>query len=253
MPHIQVAEQPGVGLDGRPRPTEDYVVVLDNAVVLLDGATSTRPGLPSGGWYADKLSTALAQRLRAAPDADLADVLADAIAEVATDNGLRARSAPSSTVAMLRWCADRVDALVLADSPIVVFTTDGMRVISDDRLADLRAGGQLQTGGAVHDRRNTAGGFWVAEADPDAATHAVRASWPVAEVRAVLMATDGVSVGVDEYRVLDWETALDLATRQGPAAVLDVVREAELADPDGDRWPRAKRHDDQALVLLRFD
>jgi hypothetical protein len=35
--------------------------------------------------------------------------------------------------------------------------------------------------------------------------------------------------------------------------VLDVVRGAELSDPDGKRWPRPKPHDDQALVVLEFE
>jgi hypothetical protein len=34
--------------------------------------------------------------------------------------------------------------------------------------------------------------------------------------------------------------------------VLDRVRAAELADPDGRRWPRPKPHDDQAFVIAHF-
>ncbi|WP_020668662.1 protein phosphatase 2C domain-containing protein [Amycolatopsis nigrescens] len=251
-PKIIVAEQAGLGADGHPRPTEDHVVVLDNAVLLLDGATAPRPDLPSGGWYASLLAEALAAELRAAPLADLGELLAAAITAVAAAHGLRPGKSPSSTVAMVRWTPDAVDGLVLADSPIVVFGEAGAELLADDRLVALRDSGKLRTGGDVRYQRNAEGGFWVAEADPAAAGRAIRRSWPREEVDAVLLATDGVAVGVDEYRLFDWATVLGLAEREGLASVLDAVRAAELGDPDGARWPRAKRHDDQALVLIRF-
>jgi hypothetical protein len=272
QPEITVAEAAGVGIDGRPRPTEDHVVTLPNAVLLLDGATALRPGARSGGWYAERLSVALAERLIAAPQADLTEVLAAAITEVAATYELCPGAAPSSTVAMLRWTDDAVDALVLADSPVIVFTDDGPDALLDERLAALRSPGggyrgrlrggggygpehvaALRAGGASMSRlRNVAGGFWVAEADPAAAAQAFTRRWPRQRVRAVLVASDGVSCGVDDYGLFDWPEALDIAERNGPADVLSRVREAERADPDGVRWPRPKRHDDQALVLVRF-
>ncbi len=272
VPSIQVAERPGVGLDGAVRPSEDVVVVLPNAVVLLDGATSLDPGLPSGGWYATWLAHELSGRLVGYPDADLADLLAAAIKTVARDNGLEPGASPSSTVALLRWNDTTVDALVLADSPVVAFTTAGTHFVTDDRLAAMPRGigyrDRLASGAGYGDdhltalraaatsmsrRRNTEGGFWVAEADPDAAHNAERATWPRADVHTVLMATDGVSCGVDTYHVFpDWAAVRDLANAEGPEAVLDAVRAAEHDDPHGTRWPRAKPHDDQALVVVDF-
>ncbi|GHE98469.1 hypothetical protein GCM10017786_34230 [Amycolatopsis deserti] len=244
---IHVAERPGVGLDGRPRPTEDRVVVLDHAVVVLDGATSADPDQPSGGWYAEHLAAQLARE----PAGDPRAVLARAIAAVAREFGLRPGASPSSTVAMLRWDDDRVDALVLADSPIVAFG-QSVDVLADDRLATLRRAGRLRTQDAVRALRNQPGGFWVAEADPSAADRALTRSWPRAELDAVLLATDGVSCGVDDYGLFTWPEALRLARARGVDAVLDSVRAAEDSDPDATRWPRAKRHDDQALVLVEF-
>ncbi|MEV4148588.1 protein phosphatase 2C domain-containing protein [Amycolatopsis sp. NPDC049691] len=252
MPEIVIAERAGVGADGHPRPTEDHVVVLDNAVLVLDGATSSDPSQPPGGWYAERLARRLADDLRAAPEADLTDTLTSAIAAVTTENALRPQQSPSSTVAAVRWLDDRVDALVLADSPVVGFGGFGVDVVSDDRLARLRRRGMLQTGADVRRRRNAHDGFWVAEADPGAAAHAVRRSWPRNDVEAVLLASDGVSIGVDQYELFDWREVLAITRADGPDAVLDAVRTAEKQDPDGARWPRPKRHDDQALVLVDF-
>jgi hypothetical protein len=271
-PRIEVAERPGVGLDGAVRPSEDVVVVLPHAVVLLDGATSFDPALPSGGWYASRLAGELSGRLAGYPDTDLADLLAAAIKTVARDHELVPGRSPSSTVALLRWTDTTVEGLVLADSPIVVFTADGPSILADTRIASLPRGSgyrdRLSSGGGYGEnhlmalrkavqttatRRNVEGGFWVAEADPDAAHQAVRATWPRDEVTTVLMASDGVTCGVDTYGVFrDWPALHDLATTAGAEAVLDRVRAAELQDPDGERWPRAKPHDDQALVVVRF-
>ncbi|NUT47044.1 MAG: hypothetical protein HOV94_06925 [Saccharothrix sp.] len=243
MPEITTAERAGVGRDGLPRPTEDRVVRLPNAVVLLDGATSPTPRERDGGWHSRHLADELTRL-----DGDLADDLAAAIARLAAGHGLTPGDSPSSTVAITRWSDTAVDVLVLADSPVVVFTGTGVEVVADTRLRDLR--------GVVHpitDWRNREDGWWVAEADPAAAHRAVRASWPRDRVRAVLMATDGVSCGVDDYGLFaDWRAVLDLTSEKGPEAVLDAVRAAEAGDPERTRWPRPKVHDDQALAVIRF-
>lgn len=252
MPEIKVAEQAGFGIDGRPRPTEDVVVVLDGAVLLLDGATSPSPELPSGGWYARRLADRLSAGLREDPGVELRALLSAAIAAVAGEHGLRIGASPSSTVAIVRWTEHRVDALVLADSPIVAFSRDGSEALADDRLALLRAARRLNTSAEAHALRNAPDGFWVAEADPAAAEHAFTRTWPRSSLDAVLLASDGVTVGIDDYGLFDWPYVLKTARGRGLRAVLEEVRAAETADPHGERWPRVKRHDDQALVLVDF-
>ncbi|HJP77656.1 MAG TPA: hypothetical protein VJ914_25520 [Pseudonocardiaceae bacterium] len=271
-PMIFTAEAAGVGIDGAERPTEDRIVVLDNAVLLLDGATALDQRDHTASWYVDNLAAELATHLHHNPTADLKEALATAITTLATKHDLTPGKAPSSTVALLRWTPETIDALVLADSPIVAFTSNGPDVLLDERIAALpkRPGGYrarlaggagfdpghveaLRTAGARTGRlRNVPGGFWVAEADPAAAHQARTRSWPRPSVHAVLMATDGVSCGIDDYQLLTWPQAFDLAATHGPQAVLDQVRAAERDDPHGKRWPRPKRHDDQALALIRF-
>ncbi|SFD94618.1 Protein phosphatase 2C [Actinopolyspora alba] len=280
MPTVEVAEQAGT------EPSEDVVLTLPNAVAVLDGATSLRPTEHTGGWYAAELATALRHRLdpTPVPDSgshpdsgaapDLADSLASAIDEVSTAHGLRPGNSPSTTVSILRWDERTVEALVLADSPVVVFTASGTDAVTDDRLHALRTTGEgdyrqrLRGGGGFDERhhdelraavdatgrwRNVEGGFWVAEADPSAAHRAIRRSWPRSEVRSALLASDGVSCGVEQYdSYRDWRELLAHARAESAWAVLERVRAAEHADPDGSRWPRPKRHDDQALAVVDF-
>lgn len=256
---------------GGDKPSQDRVVVLRDAVAVLDGASAPDPSDRDGGWYAEQLAGELAARL---PDRslDLVTILADAIAAVASAHRLVPGSAPSSTVTLLRWDADRIDGLVLGDSPLVVFHTDGgCEELTDDRL-DAVAPHQrvayhdrLAAGGGyddVHRRllrelvgeqrrhRNRPGGYWIAEADTTAARQALTRSWPAAGVSAALLASDGVSPALELGVLADWPAALELARSAGPRAVLDAVWAAEEEDPDGKRWPRSKRHDDQALVVV---
>lgn len=241
-----MAEQAGVGPDGQARPSEDVVVVLPDAVVLLDGATSaTHPPGP----YVVALAAQLAGRLTAAPEIGLVEHLAGAIRAVARHHGHTPGASPSSTVAIARWDESTVEALVLGDSPVAAFHPDGTHtVVTDPRLRDLRP---IPEGG-VDALRNRDDGFWVAEALPAAARMAVHRGWTRAQVTDLLITSDGVSCGIDDYGVLTWPSAVDLARTAGPYAVLDAVRTAEDTDPHGLRWPRGKRHDDQALAWVDF-
>ncbi|HEX6341617.1 protein phosphatase 2C domain-containing protein [Umezawaea sp.] len=238
---IRTAERAAPG-----RPTEDRVFTTANAVVVLDGVTSTRPPDNNGAWYAQTLGEELVDLL--ASGGDLADLLAAAINRVTTRHGLVPGDSPASTVAIARWTGTEVDTLVLADSPIITFgrTTE---VIADTRLAALRP----ITASRVPLLRNRPNGYWVAEADPRAAHQAKRKTLPRSAVEKVIIATDGVSCAVDDYQIFDtWQSVLDLITEKGPEAVLDRIRAAELSDPNHTRWPRTKTHDDQALALINF-
>jgi hypothetical protein len=101
---------------------------------------------------------------------------------------------------------------------------------------------------------NRPGGYWIAEANPDAGHCAIVRRWPIDSVSAVLVVTDGVSTGVEDYHVLpSWPAALNLSRRQGLAGLLQTIHQAEARDPHGRRWPRPKTHDDKAAALVDFE
>ena len=260
---VRAAERPAGD-----RASQDRVVVLPAAVAVLDGASGTGPSTRDGGWYASVLAAELAARLEST--VDLRTVLADSISAVASAFRLEPGGSPSSTVTVLRWGRGVVEGLVLGDSPLVVVRRDGgIEVVVDERLKAvapaqrvayhdrLVAGGGYDDGhrallralvGEERRHRNAPGGYWIAEASPAAAREALVRRWRLADVRLALLASDGASRGVG-HPYADWRT-LVAAAAEGPDAVLDAVRAAEEADPDGARWPRSKRHDDQSLVVV---
>lgn len=267
----RVARVRTAGRRGLDRPSEDRIFIMPNAVAVLDGASQPIPDDHDGGWLAQTLGSDLRDRLTETPDADLHAVLADAIGATARRYGLIPGSSPSTTVSIVRWNATKVDVLVLGDSPVIALTRDERILeVRDDRLshvasAERRALRASGTGlgsertrqwqalvDAQRQRRNQPDGYWIAEAFPQAAAHAVHAQWDINDLALVMAITDGVANGIDRYHVpKDWHAAAELA-RNDPASLVNTIHNAEQDDANGARWPRTKRHDDKAIALLEF-
>jgi hypothetical protein len=271
--HVAFATQsaPGAAVN------EDAVAATERVVVLLDGA-SVPQGLEIGcghgtAWYVGQLGTELLGQLTGQPDQLLTDGLASAIQAVASLHAdtcqLDHPGGPSAAVALLREADQSVDYLVLADTTILLDEPAGIRVISDDRLAQVAvtehsAMHREATGSPTHQRRyadlvtelrrhrNQAEGYWVASSTPDAAYHALTGSVPRLELRRAALLSDGATRLVDRFGVMAWPGVFDVLDREGPYSLILQTREAESSDPEGLRWPRSKRHDDATAVLCQF-
>lgn len=232
---------------------EDYVIGGPDWCVVLDGVTRP-PGVDTGcrhdvPWLVRRLGAALATGL-ATSSAPLTDILAEAItATCAAHAGtcdLANPDSPSSTVAIARRRDDRLECLVLADSPIVVRHGDGsISLIADDRTARL-PGGRPYPIELVRAHRNRPHGFWVASTAPQAAYEAVTGSFPLQDVAGAGIFSDGVTRLVEWYGHT-WARLMDRLEREGPGRLIRSVREAERAR----RPPYGKRHDDATAVLIR--
>ncbi|KUL39286.1 protein phosphatase 2C domain-containing protein [Actinoplanes awajinensis] len=262
---VRTADRPG-----RSRPTEDRIFRTSNAVILLDGASQPDTSDLDGGWYAETLGRVLRHALTALPTGDLNTLLADAIEAVAVANRLVAGNGPSATVSIVRWTDQDIDVLVLGDSPVVAATrTDEIWHITDDRLkqvgrderrvltaangfAAANPGRWRELVLAEQAARNKPGGYWIAEASPEAAAHAHHACWAREQMTAILLMSDGVAAGVNRYGIPpDWTMALKIA-KTDPAQLVDLVHDTEASDPQGERWPRSKQHDDKALAIVEM-
>jgi hypothetical protein len=267
LAQVRIAER-----RGGDRPTEDRIFIASNAVIVLDGASQPDQPERNGGWLAEQVGSRLHRGLLDSPRVDLSDLLGIAIREVAADFGLVPGAAPSTTVSIVRWNAECIDALVLGDSPVIAITRTWRPIqVRDDRLSRVasaerqalrRANGsnvdraRVQAWTALVEAqrrsRNQPGGYWIAEASPEAAQHSIRATWRRHELVHVLVMTDGVANGVDRYGLLpDWAAACRIAV-SNPAALVDLVHEAEEGDANGTRWPRSKTHDDKAIAVISF-
>jgi hypothetical protein len=260
--------------DGDRGASQDRIYIGDHFAMVLDGASSPDRTDHDGGWYATALGECLTARLRQTPNVSLDQAVRESIAAIATQHGLTPGSAPSATLAIVRWSTSTVEAFVLGDSPVAVEHVDGrVEVVRDDRLAAvaqpehqelLEAAARHGFGfdhpdewralvDAQRRARNQPGGYWIAEATPEAADHAVRVEWPTDTIASVLLVTDGVAAGPETYGVPpSWTDAIGVA-RANLQQLVDAVHEAEASDANGRRWPRSKRHDDKAAVFVDLD
>ncbi|MFE3498948.1 PP2C family serine/threonine-protein phosphatase [Kitasatospora sp. NPDC059160] len=268
VPVVRTGER--AGQDNRP--TEDRIVVLDHALVVLDGVSTVTDEQPRGGWYAGALGERIADLLTRTPRADLRDVLTAAIGGLARDHHLIPGRSPAATVAVARLADHQVDVAVLGDSPITAIHRDGTLLqLRDDRLAHLVDAqpqaslyrSRLRDGHGFDERHreilrelrdfqntqvNRPGGYWIAEADPEAGQNAITATWPTDGLTDLLLATDGITEAVDSYALLTWPHIAALSRAHGPDTVIDRIRSFEAADPDARRHPRYKTSDDAALA-----
>lgn len=278
MRDVRLTCQPG----DPAKPNEDGVVAVPGLLAVLDGVTAP-DGLDTGcvhdpAWYVRRLTAHLTGAYLAAPDRDLAEIVARAIAAVREEHVGTCDPdnpyGPQSTLVVLRVGTDRCDYLLLGDSTIVLDRAGRTEAVTDRRGHEV--GRRVKPpapqhpaplGSPEHAERNRAGvfalrryvnrpdGYWVAGGDPAAAEHAVRGSAPRTGpdglTRAALL-TDGASCLVDRYGLADWPGLLDLIESQGAPEVVARARAAERDDPDGLRWPRPKRHDDATVAYCRL-
>jgi hypothetical protein len=205
--------------------SDDRIVVAPHAIAVLDGASAFVPLPVQAASYADALGKRLIDLLATEQHTDLRTLLSNAIGHVAAQLGLRPGHSPSSTVSIVRERGKRVDVLVLGDSPVIVGTREAAHLIVDKRLDQLPTPERdlyrerLTTGSGFDEQhsalladlqhhqaqyRNRTGGYWIAEADPDAATHANCYSFSRDSVNWVIVATDGAADPLQALGLDDW-------------------------------------------------
>ncbi|WP_081877945.1 protein phosphatase 2C domain-containing protein [Nocardia brasiliensis] len=260
---INAAQLPGTS-------DQDRVIKTSYGVIVLDGATSFDPSSPSANDYVDSLGHELQRRF--ARSDDLRVILADAITATSRDLQLRPGLGPSSTVALVRLRANTVEVLVLGDSTVVVGHYDGsQQLITDHRLDQLELPQaeqyrhRLASGSGYDDihrellsalqqrqriRRNSSNGYWIAEADPSAAGHAIYQRFPAESVAWAVLATDGAS---DPLTLLGihWSGIAQLSSDELSELLGRCHTWEATDDPNGQQLPRPKRHDDKTLAVLR--
>lgn len=252
------------------KPNEDWMAASSDLVVVLDGATvRTDTGCRHGvDWFTRKLGAGIIAGA-ASKSQSLAGALAEAIQNVAAlhpDCDLAHPGTPSAAAGLVRVEGDFVRYAVLGDVTLVVETADDLLVVSDERVSKTAAAeraeadkysigssekqaAMVQMKHAELAARNVEGGYWIASTDPAVVDHAVTGEIPVSQVRRMAVLTDGAARAVTMFGLYSWRSLLDALEQAGPDKLVRQVREAEAADPVGERHPRNKTSDDASVVF----
>lgn len=266
-PRVAFASSPGSPTSAN----EDWVAATAQVLVVLDGATvrtdtGCRHDVP---WFTRLLGASLIAETTEA-STPLPTALGAAIGRVAALHAtcdLTHPGTPSAAVALVRVEDETTRYAVLGDVTLVADTTDGLIVVTDDRVgrtapaeraeADRFPLGSPEKAAALlrmkHGElaaRNRDGGYWIAAADPAAADHCLTGALPTRALRGLAVLTDGAARAVTMFGLHDWPTLLATARTAGPHHVLDQVRAAEERDPTATAYPRNKKSDDATLLLL---
>ncbi|MEU4043467.1 integrase [Streptomyces antibioticus] len=255
------------------RENEDFAAAAPGAAVLLDGAgvAGGETGCSHGvAWFSSTLGGLLLSAVTAHAARPLPECLSDSIRVVRSlhENScdLVHRASPTSTVIAVRVRGKALEYLVLGDSSLLLAGKgEEPTVVTDRRLDEVgkRLRGSLDalpTGSPEHavalahyrdaltQLRNRQGGFWIAGPDPRAAEHALTGTVPLASLASVTLLSDGATRLVDRFELSTWREVLAVVGSSGPAELIRRVREAEVGDSEGRRWPRGKAHDDATVL-----
>lgn len=249
--------------------SDDKIFTTRRAVIMLDGASAFIPVPVPASTYADRLGKHLRDSLQAWPDADLRATLAGAIHTTARQLNLSPGESPSSTVTIARELDGHLDLLILGDNLVVLPD----ETITDERMDQLdlaprrkyrerlAAGGgydeehrailrELQTQQAQC--RNRESGYWIAEADPNAACHAITTRRPISETPWAVLATDGAYNTMQHLGHGGWPALVHASAEQLDAELARCQDWEPTGDPNASELPRAKRHDDKSLAAITF-
>lgn len=106
---------------------------------------------------------------------------------------------------------------------------------------------------ASRSRVNTPEGYWLLGPDPRAAAHVAKSQLRIGSGAMVMLMTDGFYALIEDYKAYDDAGLIKAALGKGLAILGDELREIELNDPIGKKFPRMKTSDDATAILLRVD
>lgn len=261
---------------------EDLFGSYGNVFWLLDGASNpkTSKSLFSTQSYVHYLNQKIIETLQTSsannPPQEIMATSIKKIAELIEHEYPSIPISPSSTVIMVRIAKHELEYFVLGDSSLVLKIGSNVEQISDQRLnqigVNIRAGivSLLQSGKGYSSPeikklkselieledtyRNQENGFYVASTDSTVCNHALigkRKLDPNSDWNIVL-ASDGLTRIKDTFEtVTSWKTFISYLAKTPAKEVIDHIRSIEHSDPDGQKFPRFRKHDDISMLMIQ--
>jgi hypothetical protein len=248
---------------------EDYLVLDRDTFGVFDGATSLDGGCFEGGASGGAMASSIAGQVFARSDrplvrlaAEANDAIRDSMTRCRVDVSRRC-GLWSTSAAVVRLTDDGIEWFRTGDAQIAFIDGDGGFTVAGGRddhdypsLCMIKEKGRLHPD--VQDiirtvRLGTNRDYGVLNGEREAEDFFLSGVQPARGVRSVLLFTDGLDIPYETpQRRKDFSHLVDLARATGLYGLRDHVRSLESFDPDMERYPRFKRHDDIAAIALHF-
>jgi hypothetical protein len=277
---IQMVTAPGG------RVNDDGMFVSGNAAWIVDGATSVTPQryCPGDGdvsWFVQTLSSYLAQELAA--DCDTVIGLRRAL--TATRDmflgligparlGSLPADLPSASLSVARIRDGSLEIANIGDCKTIVRTRAGQTRpygTSDVERYDRKLVEFIKTQLGMgknyindiwpellpmirsnREMKNKPGGYWVADLSNIAATGLQEFKISMIDIDAIMMMTDGFYRAVDVYAMYTYENLIDAVRAEGLQTIVEKIRQIEIEDAAGTRYPRIKLQDDATAIFIEL-
>lgn len=256
------------------------------AAWVLDGVTGINdrallPGPSDAAWFVAQVQEILPGLLAAQSNRPILNLLTDLVTALAerqdrawlSPKGADGHETPAASFALLRMQDEEIEIARLGDCLMLLELQDGSVQLLDDPVlsqieADLKAKilamralginddavirhEMMPTLRAIRQRRNVTGGYGVLAAETACLDLLQIDRYAVADLRRILMVSDGYYRLVDVYGAMSDRDLLQRTAEAGAENLLAELRAIEAADPAGALHPRLKMADDATAVLLQ--
>lgn len=177
---------------------------------------------------------------------------------------------PSACLSVLRLNSDMIEFFQIGDCVSVILNKDNeVEVFLDDSVpkldnmvidtvikisreknipySDALIYGKEQL---IHNRRkrNTPDGYWILDLSGIGVEHAYTKSFPVCDVKAAAIMSDGFADIVDLFHLYDYKTLMEKMESTGLNSLCDELFNAQDEDHTMVNYPRLKHRDDSSVA-----
>ena len=265
---------------------EDIAAIHNNSAWVLDGAT----GLynrnlvhkdSDAKWFVDEWNEYLLKNIDN-QDKSLKEIIKNGISitknkyyNLVDENHIEPLAFPSSGIALIRWCDNKLEYLVLGDCTFIYKDNKGLvksfkdykleqldgevinhinKLINGENISLLEAR-QKSMDMLIKNRllRNTSEGYWILGFNESAADNCITGTIDLFEEHEyeILLTTDGFYALIDKYKYTNETDIFRLLKDNTLDDLYRKIREIEYSDESGLKYPRLKKSDDASEVYLR--
>jgi len=248
---------------------EDYLIMDNGIYGVFDGATSLDGTVFEGGQSGGSLAASIAGGVFLQNHKPLSVLGVEANGCIRSQmerckvDVSRRSCLWSASAAVVRMREDGIEWFQTGDAQVVFIDNDGgfrLAVTRKDHdyptLNKIRELGRSHP--EVHElirtvRRGMNREYGVLNGEPEAVDFFRTGVEPCADVRTVLLFTDGLDLPCQEpCQYKDFSPLVDKVRELGLSGLRDFVRAQEAEDPDIEHYPRFKTHDDIAAIAIHL-